>query len=128
MHGHDHLPPIGMTPFLMTASLADQKETVFSQHSDDFFAVANWIAAARGTANSKSLAPLLNLTGAGSNHKTRASFALAMASSSVSPADAQPGSSGKTADQRFASGSNSTNKRNFMVLTYRFFPSRQARL
>jgi hypothetical protein len=30
---------------------------------------------------------------------------------------AQPGSSGKTADQRFASGSNSINKRNFMAAT-----------
>ena len=90
--------------------------------------VANWVAAAHGMANSKSLARLPNLTGACSNHKASASFALAMASSSVSPAEAQPGNSGNTADQLLTAGSNSTNKRNFMALLTRPFIRRQARL
>jgi hypothetical protein len=38
-----------------------------------------------------------------------------MASASVSPAVAQPGNSGNTADQRLACGSNSTNNRNFIT-------------
>ena len=37
-----------------------------------------------------------------------------MASASESPADAQPGNSGNTADQRLAAGSNSTTARNFI--------------
>jgi hypothetical protein len=49
------------------------------------------------------------------NQRPSASFAFATASSSVSPALAQPGNSGKTADQRFASGSNSTITRSFMT-------------
>jgi len=51
----------------------------------------------------------------GLNHNFRASLALLIASSSVSPAEAQPGSSGKTADHRFVRGSNSTRRRNFMA-------------
>jgi hypothetical protein len=38
-----------------------------------------------------------------------------MASASVSPAVPQPGSSGNTADQRLACGSNSTNNLNFII-------------
>jgi hypothetical protein len=54
-----------------------------------------------------------NGTSAGSNHSANASFAFATASSSVSPALAHPGSSGKTADQRCTSGSNSMTRRSF---------------
>lgn len=53
--------------------------------------------------------------GDGSNHRSRASFALRMASSSVSPADAQPGSSGKNAAHLLVSGSCSTTNRSFMT-------------
>src|ERR1035437_5680394 len=48
------------------------------------------------------------------NQSASASLALAMASASVSPAEAQPGSSGKTADQRLDSESNSIKRRSFM--------------
>jgi hypothetical protein len=121
VHGHNHLAPIGVTPFLMTASLADQPEAVLPQDPDNFLGVANWVAAAHGIANSKSLARLLILTGTGLNQRESASFALAMASSSVSPAEAQPGSSRKTADHRLVTGSSSTNKRNFMAIIYPAF-------
>src|SRR5262249_62121409 len=53
-------------------------------------------------------------TGEGSNQSSNASMAFAMASSSESPADAQPGNSGKTADQRLTVGSNLTTARNFI--------------
>ena len=52
---------------------------------------------------------------AGSNHNSSASLALAMASSSVSPTEAQPGSSGKTEEYRPVSGSFSTIRRSFMT-------------
>jgi hypothetical protein len=67
-------------------------------------------------------------TGEGSNHNSNASIALRTASSSVSPAEAQPGSSGKTADQRFVSGSCSTTKRSFMsnILVQPHFSSKPA--
>ena len=117
VHGHNHLPAISMTPFLMAAGLRHQFKAVLAQNFDDFLGVANWESSAHGTASSISFAPLFILTGAGSNQSSNASFALAMASASVSPAEAQPGSSGKTADQRFVSGSNSTKSRNFMSAT-----------
>jgi hypothetical protein len=116
MHRHDHLTSIGMTPFLVAARLPDEHKTVLSQNSDNFFAVANWVAVTHGSATSNILALLLSLIGPGSNQRLNASFALEIASSSVSPADAQPGNSGKTADHRLVSGSNSTSKRNVMVL------------
>jgi hypothetical protein len=114
VHGHDHLPAIFMTPFLVTPGLRHQREAMLPQYFDNFFRVANWKPSAHGTASSINFAPLFILTGAGSNHSSNASFALAMAFASVSPAEAQPGSSGNTADQRLASGSNSTSRRSFM--------------
>jgi len=114
MHSYNHLAAIFMPPFLVAAGLCNQNKTVVSQNFDDFLGIANWKPLAHGKASSTSLAPLFSLTGEGSNQRDSASFALATASASVSPADAQPGSSGKTADQRLVSASNSTNKRNFM--------------
>jgi len=114
VHGHNHLPAIFMTPFLMAAGLCNQHEAMLAQNLDDFLRIANWESPAHGTASSMSFAPLCSLTGEGSNQSSNASFALATASASVSPAEAQPGSSGKTADQRLVSGSNSTNRRNFI--------------
>jgi hypothetical protein len=116
MHGHDHLLAIFMTPFLVTSGLSHQRKAVLAQNFDDLFGVANWEPSAHGTASSINFAPLFILKGAGSNHSSNASFAFAMASASVSPAEAQPGSSGKTADQRFVSGSNSTSRRTFMAV------------
>jgi hypothetical protein len=115
VHGHDHLPAIGMTPFLMAAGLRHQSKAVPAQNFDNCFGVTNWESPAHGTASSMSFAPLLIFTGEGSNQSSNASFALATASASVSPAEAQPGSSGKTADQRLVSGSNSTKRRSFML-------------
>jgi len=107
-----------MTPLLMAASLVHQQKAILPQNLGNFLGVADWMATAHGMANSKSFARLLNLIGTGSNHRESASFALAMASSSVSPAEAQPGNSGKTADQRLVLKSKSTNKRKFMATTY----------
>ena len=52
-------------------------------------------ALAHVSATSKTFAPAGKSTGAGSNQSSRASFAFRIASSSVSPAEAQPGNSGK---------------------------------
>jgi len=100
---------------------------VLSQYFDDFFCVANWKTAAHGTASSNSFAPFASFMGAGSNHKARASLAFSIASASVSPAVAQPGNSGKTADHRLISGSNSSRRRNFIFdkLTARFLAGKQ---
>jgi hypothetical protein len=89
-------------------------KAVFSQDSNDFLACANRETFAHASATSNTFAPLGSVTGAGSNQSSRASFALGTASSSVSPAEAQPGNSGKNAAQRFVSTSCSTTRRNFM--------------
>jgi hypothetical protein len=65
--------------------------------------------------DSTTFAPAANLTSEGSNQSANASFALPTASSSLSPAEAQPGSSGKNAAQRFVSGSCSTTSRSFIA-------------
>lgn len=114
VHGHNRLPSVCMTPFLVAAGLPYQFKAMLAQNLDDFLGVANWKPLAHGMASSMSFAPLCSLTGEGSNQSSNASFALAMASASVSPAEAQPGNSGKTTDQRFVSESNSTKRRNFM--------------
>jgi hypothetical protein len=114
VHSHNYLPSAGMTPFLVAAGLPHQFKAMLAQNFDDFFRVANWKPLAHGMASSMSFAPLCSLTGEGSNQSSNASLALAMASAYVSPAEAQPGSSGKTADQRFVSESSSTKRRNFM--------------
>jgi hypothetical protein len=59
---------------------------------------------------SKTFASAGKSTGVGSNQSSRASFAFWIASSSVSPAEAQPGNSGKNAAQRFVPESCSTNQ------------------
>ena len=115
VHGDNHLSAIFVTPFLVAARLGNHRKTMLAQNFDDFPCAANWIPAAHGTASSIIFAPLGNLTGVGSNQSARASVALVTASASVSPAVAHPGISGNTADQRLASGSNSTNNRNFII-------------
>jgi hypothetical protein len=115
MHGNYYLPAILMTPFLMTARLSDKLKAVLVQNLEDFLCVANWKSPTHGTASSTNFAPLFSFTGTGSNQSCNASFAFAIASCSVSPAEAQPGNSGKTADQRFVSGSCSTKSRNFIT-------------
>jgi hypothetical protein len=114
VHRYDHLPAIGVTPFLMTAFLAYHREAVSAQDSNNFLGVADWIAFAHLSATSNTLAPAGSGSVDGSNQSSKASFALRTASSSVSPAEAHPGNSGKTADHRFALGSCSTTSRSFM--------------
>ena len=110
----DHLTSIGVTPFLMTAFLRDQPKAVPAENAHHFSRSANWEMLTQGSDSSTSLAPFLTSTGEGSNQSARASLAFSIASVSVSPADTQPGSSGKTAEKRFVSGSSSTRRRNFI--------------
>jgi len=84
-------------------------------HRDNHLPSTNWKAFAHVSATSTTLAPAGIESGDGSNHSANASFALRMASSSLSPAEAQPGSSGKNADQRFVSWSCSTTNRSFIA-------------
>src|SRR5436190_1005884 len=100
----------------MTATLAHEDESALLQDLRDFSRAADRESPAHGTASSSTLAPSGNGTSAGSNHRANASFAFATASSSVSPALAHPGNSGKTADQRCTSGSNSMTRRSFTTL------------
>jgi hypothetical protein len=118
MVGHDHLPPVRVSPFLMTAALTGEREAVLLQNLCDFSRGTDREPLAHGSASSRILAPCGNATSAGSNQRANASFAFAMASSSVSPELAHPGSSGKTADQRFTSESNSMTRRNFTRLKH----------
>ena len=103
-----------MTPLLVASFLAYQRKTMLTQDANDVLGCANREALAHVSATSKTFAPAGKSTGAGSNQSSRASFAFWIASSSVSPAEAQPGNSGKNAAQRFVSESCSTTSRNFM--------------
>src|SRR6059058_6335496 len=67
------------------------------------------------SATSSTFAPAGKVTGAGSNQRSSASLAFRTASSSVSPAEAHPGNSGKNAAQRLVWGSCSTTSRSFMA-------------
>ena len=89
-----------------------------AENPDNVMGRADWEPVTQGKATSSSLAFLGTSTGVGSNHKARASLALATASCSVSPALAHPGRSGKTADQRPACSSYSTSSRNFILELY----------
>ncbi len=132
-----------MTPLLVASFLAYQRKTMLTQDANDLLGCANREALVDSrspnrsvaspcdqcspstgsparrihvSATSKTFAPAGKSTGAGSNQSSRASFAFWIASSSVSPAEAQPGNSGKNAAQRFVSESCSTTKRNFIEL------------
>ena len=117
MHGDDHLSAARMPPFLMTSPLAYLREAMLPQNSNHFLGCANRKARAHVSATSKTFAPAGRVTCDGSNQRANASFALRTASSSLSPAEAQPGSSGKDADQRFVCGSCSTTSRSFIAPT-----------
>ena len=114
MDGDDYLPTIGMTPFLVTPLLTYLAKTVFAQDSSNVFGGANGKARTHVSATSSTFAPADNVTGAGSNQSSNASLALRTASSSVSPAEAHPGNSGKNAAHRLVSGSCSKTSRSFM--------------
>ncbi len=86
-----------------------------AQHPNDIFGTANRKALAHLSATSSTFAPAGNVTGAGSNQRSSASLAFRTASSSVSPAEAHPGNSGKNAAQRLVWGSCSTTSRSFMA-------------
>src|SRR2546425_9467192 len=114
VHGDDHLPAVRVPPFLMAAFLADHAESVAPQDSDNVFGAANWEALAHSSATSSIFAPAGRGIGDGSSQSSNASLALSTASSSVSPAEAHPGNSGKKAAHRLLSGSYSTTNRSFM--------------
>ena len=118
VHGNNDLPSVGMAPFLMATALAHAPKAMLPENPDDIIGVTNWEAMTQGRATSRSLPFFGMSTGVESNHKASASLALAMASSSVSPALAHPGKSGNTADQRPAWASYSSSSRNFMVELY----------
>jgi hypothetical protein len=96
--------------------LVDLLKPVLSQRPDHFFRVANGKSSAQGTESSKILARLGNFILEGFSQSASASRAFSTASASVSPTLAQPGISGKTADQRSVNLSFSTTTLNFMVL------------
>ena len=110
----------------MTSLLAYLLKAVPAQHSNDIFGTANRKALAHLSATSSTFAPAGNVTGAGSNQRSSASLAFRTASSSVSPAEAHPGNSGKNAAQRLVWGSCSTTSRSFMGkrITPRGFPGK----
>ena len=115
VHGDNYLSTVWMAPFLMTAFLAHLAEAAFAQHLNNVFSAANGKALAHVSATSSTFAPADNVTGAGSNQSSKASLALRTASSSVSPAEAHPGNSGKNAAQRLVSESCSTTSRSFIA-------------
>src|SRR5437868_8677440 len=114
VHGDDYLATIGVAPFLVTSLLAYLPKAVPPQHPNDIFGTANRKALAHLSATSSTFAPGGNVTGAGSNQRSSASLAFRTASSSVSPAEAHPGNSGKNAAQRLVWGSCSITSRSFM--------------
>ena len=85
-----------------------RSEAMLPENPEDIIGVTDWEAMTQGRATSRSLPFFGMSTGLESNHKAKASLALATASSSVSPALAHPGKFGNTADQRPACGSYST--------------------
>ena len=99
---------------MVTSLLAYLPKAVPAQHPNDLFGTANRKAIAHLSATSSTFAPAGNVTGAGSNQRSSASLAFRTASSSVSPAEAHPGNSGKNAAQRLVWGSCSTTSRSFM--------------
>lgn len=117
MDGYNHLSAIGVTPFLVTALLSDHHEAMLTKNSNNFLGVTDRKPLAHGTAISSTFAPMGTETGDGSNQSSRASFAFRTASSSESPAEAQPGNSGKKAAHRFVSESCSSTNRSFMHKT-----------
>ena len=108
VHGHDNLSATRMTLLLMAAGLPDQTKVVTPQNARDFVGVKYRVFTAHETVSSTHLARLDAGIGDGSNQSFRASLALATASASVSPAEPQPGNSGKTADHLPVSSSGST--------------------
>ena len=109
-------PPTRVNPLWKPAiRLAHAHKAMFPPSPNDIVGVTDWEAVAQGRATSRSLPFFGMSTGVESNHKARAFLALAAASASVSPALAQPGKSGNTADQRPACAAYSSSIRNFIV-------------
>jgi hypothetical protein len=104
VHGDDYLATIAVAPFLVTSLLAYLPKAVPAQDPNDIYGTANRKALAHLSATSSTFAPAGNVTGAGSNQRSSASLAFRTASSSVSPAEAHPGNSGKNAAQRLVWG------------------------
>jgi len=111
---HDDLMAVGVSPFLMAAFLPDKDEAVAPENTRDFRGGEHWEMLAHGSAISRTRTRGEWGMSEGSNQSARASRAFSTASSSVSPALVQPGSSGKTADQRPVVSSCSIKRRMFM--------------
>ena len=109
---NDHLPQLAD----LAKRYADRKPDLADLcqiDPNDILGTANRKALAHLSATSSTFAPAGNVTGAGSNQRSSASLAFRTASSSVSPAEAHPGNSGKNAAQRLVCGSCSTTSRSF---------------
>ncbi len=118
MKRDNDLPSVGMMPFLMAAFLADQHKSVATQDFHHISGTAYRKSLTHVSATSNTFAPGGSETADGSNHNSKASLALHTASSSVSPADAHPGNSGKKAAHRFVSRSCSTISLSFIFKAY----------
>ena len=125
MERHDHLAPLGIPPLLVATRLVDFLKPMLAQNPRHFLGVADRKPAAHAAETAKTLARPGNLILEGLNHSERAWRAFRTASRSVSPAEAQPGISGKTADHRPVSRSSATTKRNFMPSNYPLSSARQ---
>ena len=125
VEGHNHLSPVRISPLLVAAGLVDFLEPVPTQNPRHFLGVANRKPAAHATETANTLARPGNLILLGLNQRDKACRAFRTASLSVSPAEAHPGISGNTADQRPVSRSSVTTNRNFMSSIYPPSPTRQ---
>ena len=96
--GDNHMfARIVIPPFLMTAPLGDESESMLLQYFDNLVDLQSWQLSSHqaGTSTSKTFSSGFSLTGAGSRYREIASLAFFNASSSVSPALQHPGSSGQ---------------------------------
>ena len=117
MERHDHLTTLRAPPLLVAARLVDFLESVLPQNPRHFLGVADREPSTHPAETANTLARPGNLILEGLNQRERACRAFFTASRSVSPAEAQPGISGNTADQRPVSRSSATTNRNFMLLS-----------
>jgi len=75
MHGHNNLPPVGVTPLLVAAFLTDDCKAVLFQNLNHLPGIANREMSAHVNATSNTFAPGGTETCDGSNQRFNASFA-----------------------------------------------------
>lgn len=113
MKWDDDLATVWMTPLLVASLLPYHRDRAHARPGR-LVRIADREAAAHGRATSNTFAPAGIANDEGSNQRSSASRAFCTASSSVSPAEAQPGNSGKKAAHRSVSASRSTTSRSFI--------------